>query len=109
MLGSFLPVLGGEGLLLSYFVAYQSTSWFVVAHAALGNAVLLLAFFFLHLDFLEARSVARDSTLTSSDCSGDARPRVREPKTFTGSSNDFRHHYRARNWTFDENHFLVFS
>ena len=20
-----------------------------------------------------------------------------------------RHHYRARNWTFDENHFLVFS
>ena len=48
-------VLGGAGLLLSYFVAYQSTPWFVVAHAVLGNAVLLLAFFFLHRDFLEAR------------------------------------------------------
>ena len=32
---------------LSYFVAYQSTPWFVVAHAVLGNAVLLLAFSFL--------------------------------------------------------------
>ena len=87
-------VLGGAGLLLSYFVAYQSTPWFVVAHAVLGNAVLLLAFFFLHWDFLEARSAARDSTLTSSERSGDACPRVREPKTFPGTSNDLKE------WTF---------
>ena len=87
-------VLGGAGLLLSYFVAYQSTSWFVVAHAVLGSAVLQLAFFFLHRDIVEARSVARDSTLTSSDSSGDACPRVREPKIFTGTSNDLKE------WTF---------
>ena len=46
MVGVISAVLGGPVLLLSYFVAYQSTSWFVVAHAVLGNAVLLLAFFF---------------------------------------------------------------
>ena len=48
------------------------------------------SYFFLHRDVREARSVARDPTLTSSDRSGDACPRVREPKTFTGSSNDLR-------------------
>ena len=87
MVGVISAVLGGAVLLLSYFVAYQSTSWFVVAHAVLGNAVLLLAFFFLHRDVREARSVTRDSTLTYSDRSGDACPRVREPKTFTGCAN----------------------
>ena len=46
MVGVISAVLGGAILLLSYFVAYQSTSWFVVANAVLGNAVLLLAFFF---------------------------------------------------------------
>ena len=94
MVGVISAVLGGAVLLLSYFVAYQSTSWFVVAHAVLGNAVLLLAFFFLHRDVREARSVTRDSTLTYSDRSGDACPRVREPKTFTGCANDFKE------WTF---------
>ena len=87
-------VLGDAVLLPSYFVAYQITSWFVVAHAVPGNAVLLLAFFFLHRDVRKPCSVARDSTFTSSDRSGEACPRVREPKTFTGSSNDLKE------WTF---------
>ena len=50
--------------------------------------------FFLHRNVREARSVTRDSTLTYSDRSGDACPRVREPKTFNGCSNDFKE------WTF---------
>ena len=48
--------------------------------------------FFLYRDVRKPCSVARDSTLTSSDRSGEACPR--EPKTFTGSLNDLKE------WTF---------
>ena len=80
-------------LLLSCFVACQSTFWFVVAHCCSGkcSSSASLRFFFCTGDVRHsARSVTRLSTLTSSDGSGDACPRVREQKTLTGTSNDLK-------------------
>ena len=73
---------------------FQSTPWFVVAHAVLEMQFFCWPSFFLHRDFLEACSAAGDSTLTSLDRSGDSCPQVKEPKTFTGTSNDLKE------WTF---------
>ena len=89
-------VLAGAGLLLGYFVAYFGKHVLVRGcTCSSGKGSSSAGLLFLHRDFLEARSFARDSTLMSSDRSGDACPRVKEPKNFTGTSNDLK------DWTFE--------
>ena len=93
-LGSFL---------LFWEVQFFCSAISLLTKARLGSLLRMLFWemqffcwpsFFLHRDVREARSVTRDSTLTYSDRSDDACPRVREPKTFTGCANDFKE------WTF---------